>query len=297
MNLPDRAGVTVLTLLLLTLSGGPAKSEDRELETALDGRALVFSSSAPETPTSSAPLVLVHGWASDRRVWRGLVDELGEHRVIALDLPGHGGSEEPVVDLDMELFARAVIAVMDEAGIPRAVLVGHSNGTPVVREVYRRDPERVAGLVVLDGPLRSFVTEEMAASVRESLAGDDWQQVVRGFVDGMPAPALTAEQRAEIRTMAVEQSQSAVVGGFVAALDPEIWRDDPIEVPTLVILAEQPSWSAEYLAWVGELVPELELHVWPGAGHFLMVERPAEVAELIAPFAERVALPASPGGR
>lgn len=292
MNVYRRVSGASLSLLLLVASGAAALSDERERRATLDGRSVLFSDSAPGMEAETVPLVLVHGWASDRRVWSALIDELTreeDRRVLAVDLPGHGASEEPATRYDMGLFARALVATMDEADLPEAILVGHSNGTPVIREVYRQHPDRVAALVILDGPLRSFVSAEMAASVRESLSGEDWQQTVGGFVDGMPAPDLTSEQRAFIRMMALEQSQEAVLGGFEAALAPEIWRDDAIEVPVLMILAEQPSWSAEYLTWVEERVPELELHVWSGAGHFLMVERPGQVAELVQAFADRIA--------
>ena len=56
----------------------------------------------------------------------------------------------------MDLHARAIDAVLDDAAVKSAVLIGHSNGTPVMRQFYRRFPEKVKGLVIVDGALRPF---------------------------------------------------------------------------------------------------------------------------------------------
>ncbi|MEO8348934.1 MAG: alpha/beta fold hydrolase, partial [Acidobacteriota bacterium] len=76
-------------------------------------------------------LVLVHGWSGDASVWRFQVPELAKHfRVISIDLPGHGASDKPETAYTMSFFAGAVEAVMLDLGVDRAVLVGHSMGTP-----------------------------------------------------------------------------------------------------------------------------------------------------------------------
>src|SRR5688500_4326217 len=78
-------------------------------------------------------IVLVHGWSGATSVWRFQVPELAKRaRVIALDLPGHGASDKPETAYSMDFFAGAVEAVMLDAGVDRAVLVGHSMGTPII---------------------------------------------------------------------------------------------------------------------------------------------------------------------
>src|ERR1019366_7625175 len=77
-----------------------------------------------------------------------------KYHVVTLDLPGHGQSESPASGkFSMDLFARAVEAVRDEANADKVVLVGHSMGVPVVRQYARLYPQHVAGLVAVDGPL------------------------------------------------------------------------------------------------------------------------------------------------
>ena len=92
-------------------------------------------------------------------------------RVIAIDLPGHGRSDKPQIDYTMDLFARAIDAVLRDAKVDRAVLVGHSMGVPVVRQFYRKYPEKTRALVI--GRRR------LADDVRQSDDGDFYSAASR----------------------------------------------------------------------------------------------------------------------
>src|SRR5687767_4142641 len=79
---------------------------------------------------SRSALVFVHCWTCNVEFWKDNYKAFSNHRVIALDLPGHGTSDKPKIDYSMEYFARSVDAVMKKAGVEKAVLAGHSMGTP-----------------------------------------------------------------------------------------------------------------------------------------------------------------------
>src|SRR5882672_4357663 len=93
-----------------------------------------------ELGSGEEALIFVHGWACDRSVWDEQMRGVGGRHAIAVDLPGHGASSLPAAKLDMDLFARSLAAVLDDAHVKRAVLIGHSNGTPVTRQFYRMYP-------------------------------------------------------------------------------------------------------------------------------------------------------------
>src|SRR5262249_37285928 len=102
-------------------------------------------------------LVFVHGWTADMTSWRYQVPAFdGKVRMILIDLPGHGKSEKPEVEYTMDRFARAIDDVLTDAGVTKGVLAGHSMGTPVVRQYYRRYPKKVIGLIAVDGRLQRF---------------------------------------------------------------------------------------------------------------------------------------------
>src|ERR1041384_1147639 len=108
-------------------------------------------------------LVLVHGWGCNLNHWRDQIPEFAKrNRVIALDLPGHGESDKPQqLSYTMDLFANAIDAVMRDAKVEHAVVMGHSMGTPVARQFYRKYPQKTLGIVIVDGSLRPFGDKAM----------------------------------------------------------------------------------------------------------------------------------------
>src|SRR6266487_7208467 len=93
-------------------------------------------------------LVFVHGWACDETVWAEQAPTLAEKiRVITIDLPGHGQSDKPTtIPYDKDLYTHAIDGVIHDANAKSVILVGHSNGTPFIREYYRKFPAKVKAL-------------------------------------------------------------------------------------------------------------------------------------------------------
>jgi len=231
-------------------------------------------------------LVFVHGWSCDLDFWRFQVPAFSRQtRLLLLDLPGFGESAAPKGSYTMDLFARSVEAVMRDAGVDRAVLVGHSMGTQVVRQFARLFPPRTLALVAVDGSLRKFGgspedVEKLVAPFRTA----QYKEAAAKFVDSMFPNPGTEALRDEARAVVVATSQQAMVGGFGAMLDPAIWKDDAIRPPLLVVNAKSAFWGPDYETYVRSLDPDLEYHTLEGAGHFLMLEKPAEFNAILLEF-------------
>lgn len=282
-----------------TTNTAPESAEPVSMFATYEGKQVHYlDTGMPGTKESAPTLVLVHGWACDSRVWDRQLQSLApQARVIAVDLPAHGQSEIPDTQISMDLFARATAAVMDQAGVGQAVLVGHSNGTPVIRQFYRLFPARTQALVVVDGALRQMLTGEIIDQMKPRLSEENYRETVAAFIDEMPGQELSEAARDEIKAMALDQPRAAVYGGLVAAGDSTVWEPDPIEVPTLLILAEQPSWDEEYLAFVRKLAPQSEIDILPGVSHFIMTERPGKFDSLLTSFLEKNNLLESPASQ
>lgn len=277
----SRCGWAALALCIASCAGPTERLREGPQHVLLDDREVHYS----VTGHRGSVILLVHGWACDQRVWWKNVSDLSrDHRVIAIDLPGHGQSAEPARSYSMDLFADAIAAVLDAEHVSSAILLAHSNGVPVARQFYRRHRSRVAKLVLIDGPLQSMIPTEEAAGIRKLFERDDFVATVRQFVMSMPAPNLLEADRARIAEVASAQPQHAVLGGLVAATDPTIWRDDSIEIPVLMINARQPAWSAAYEEYVRELVPDLDYRLVNDVGHFIMVEQPERLLEWVTEF-------------
>jgi pimeloyl-ACP methyl ester carboxylesterase len=215
----------------------------------------------------------VQGWSCDETVWRGQARALADLMcVITIDLPGHGHSDKPQIAYAMNLYARAIDAVLHDAYVHSAVLVGHSNGVPVVREFYREFPEKVRALVIVEGGVRPFFDAATMAKFIEPLRGDHYEEAAGRFIGGITQPIKDEKLRDEIKILMLRTPQHVSVSEMEVTLDPTLWRPDKIDVPVLMILAKQPVWTAEYERFARSLVPNLGYQVWENVSHFLMME-------------------------
>ncbi len=248
----------------------------------LDGKKVHYK----VTGTGKTAIVLVHGWTCDLTFFREQLPLAARYRLLLVDLPGHGRSEKPAA-WSMNAFARAVEAAMDDAGIRSAVVVGHSMGTPVARQLWRISPARTSAIVALDGTLRTFFTKPGQEKAYVSgLEGPSGQENFLKRVDGMLPQAMPASEREFIRSKMAATPQDVIVGAAAAMFDPAIWKDDPVGVPLLSILARSTGWDASYREYVRGLNPKAEFLDLDGVTHFLMLEKPAEVNEAISRFAD-----------
>jgi pimeloyl-ACP methyl ester carboxylesterase len=231
-------------------------------------------------------LVFVHGWTCDLTFWRDQVDAFaGRMRVVLVDLPGHGQSDKPMVDYTQDLFARGVHAALADAGVKRATLVGHSMGTPVIRQFYRLYPGETAGLVIVDGGLSEPLPDPAAQKARiELLSGPAFQGEIDKSIEGMFVPSTTPEIRSFVKTRMTKAPKHVSVGAIKGLFAPGLWKDDPIKVPTLAVIASGRNGRAAQEAHFRRLAPQLEYHAMDGVGHFLMMEKPSAFNELVSRF-------------
>jgi pimeloyl-ACP methyl ester carboxylesterase len=233
-------------------------------------------------------LFFVHGWACDETVWQEQAPVLAEKmRVITVDLPGHGQSDKPHVIYTMDLYARAIDAVLRETNVHSVVLVGHSNGTTVVRQFYRQFPQKVRALVIVEGGLRPFVDAANLEKFIGPLRGDNYAEAAGNFISGMTGPIKDAKLRDRIKALVLRTPQYVAVSEFEATADPALWKPDKIDIPVLMILAKQPVWTAEYEQFVRGLVPNLDYQVWENVSHFVMMEKPREFNAALLAFLEK----------
>ena len=233
-------------------------------------------------------LFFVHGWACDETVWQEQAPVLAEKmRVITVDLPGHGQSDKPHVPYTMDLYARAIDAVLRDANVSSVVLVGHSNGVPVIRQFYRHFPKKVRALLIVEGGLRPFVDAAGMEKFIGPLRGDNYAEAAGKFIDGMTQPIKDAKLRDRIKALMLRTPQYVAISEFEGTADPALWKPDKIDVPVLMILAKQPVWTAEYEQFARSLAPNLDYQVWENVSHFVMTEKPREFNAALLAFLEK----------
>ena len=269
-----RMHLVSLALLALVGTASPALAAD------VDGAKVHWTSKG-----SGPAVIFVHGWTCDESSWQGQVPAFStQYRVITLDLPGHGKSDLPKNGMfSMQLFARAVEAVRAEAKVDRAVFVGHSMGTPVIRTYATMYPSHVAGLVLVDGLVQ--VAGSQPGFTPPPMIGTEGLKARENMVRGMFGPATTPELQQHILKMMLGTKEAAAAGAMTATWDQSWVKNDPIAVPVLGVYAARPLASREAIT---RIFPKVEYHEIPGSAHFLMMEKPDEFNRLLSAFLRKV---------
>jgi pimeloyl-ACP methyl ester carboxylesterase len=286
----ERARILAAMSLLvpfLALGAGPAGSSLDAVPSQyakLDGIRVHYKSLGE----GETALVFIHGWTCNLTFWRTQVPAFaGKIRMILIDLPGHGQSDKPEINYTMDLFARAVDAVLRDAGVEKAVLVGHSMGTPVARQFYRLFPKKAVAIVAVDGPLRApanmkpayvdqFVARYSAPRFKESVS-----KVVDSMFPKQTPPELRDQVKSAMQSTPPHVAQSAMR----AMYDPAIWEEGKISVPVLAIMANKRQFGTpDYERYIRKLCPDVDFVAIDGVGHFLMLDKPDAFNKALARF-------------
>jgi pimeloyl-ACP methyl ester carboxylesterase len=177
------------------------------------------------------------------------------------------------------MFAQAVLAVMRDAHVDKAVLVGHSMGVPVICWVCKQAPERVEALVAVDGTLRKpKMTADQAEQFMAGFRDPDYRQKSRQFLGTLfPVPGTEA-LRDRVVSELLETPQYVMLGAMEGMFSPDQpdWDLQHVNVPVFVINAPSQMWTDQYKQYVGSLSPKTDYRAIVGTGHWLMLEKPAD---------------------
>jgi pimeloyl-ACP methyl ester carboxylesterase len=199
-----------------------------------------------------------------------------------LDLPGHGDSpgdgETTIVG-----YVEQVVSWLDEQGIERAVLAGHSMGGAIAMTAALEKPERVAGLVLVGTGGRLRVNGEILQAAADPVRFEETVEVVITWAFSDQTPEKTVAL-AKVRML--ETRPEIIHGDFVACNQFDICDHLPeLQVPTLIVCGEQDRLTPlKYARHLNEEIPESTLVLIESAGHMVMLERPLEVTGAVEKF-------------
>jgi pimeloyl-ACP methyl ester carboxylesterase len=228
-------------------------------------------------------IVFIHGWTGNADLWKDSYSAFANHRVIAMDLIGHGKSDKPKVEYTMDLFARSVDAVLKDAKVDKAVFVGHSMGMPIARQIYRTNPQKVLGIVNVDGSIRAFPDRKQFDGWIANFRSN-YQKTRDEFVGGMLATIKDENVKLSILNSNQATPDYYGISAISQLGNDALWNTDQIKVPVLGIFAESPWWPPDTEPFLRSIAPDLEFHMWKGPTHFLMMEKPKEFNDLIQAF-------------
>jgi pimeloyl-ACP methyl ester carboxylesterase len=220
------------------------------------------------------PVIFVHGWLGSWRYWVPIMEDLAkDHRTYALDLWGFGDSDKSQERYDIDDYVALLQDFMDELGVWRAPLVGHTLGAAVAAQLAAAEPERVSRVLAVGLPLTvdSINRRLLTAAPNEALARLFWhrQQPYPEVELGMAkmahnALALTIQSVARLdlrQTVSELQSPLLMVYGD---------RDNVISSDHAEEL-EQPQYAARAI-------------IFPEAHHFPMLDQAPKLGRLLRDF-------------
>ena len=257
-----------------------------------DGARIAWSSDGDE---SAPPVLLIMGLAYPAAMWFRLVPALAEHyRVLRIDNRGAGETGDvPGAPYSVETMAGDCLAVLDEAGVDAAHVVGISMGGLMAQELAVTTPERVRSLCLMathPGMAHAVLNPEAIAllSARGEMTP---QEAAEASIPFNYAPSTPRERIEE--DWAVRFPLACSLAGYTAQVQGTIpwtrWDDLPsLTVPTLVLHGELdtlvPPANGEKLA---ERIPGAEHVTVPGANHVLTTDQPEQVAKELLGWLDR----------
>ena len=239
--------------------------------TSFDGVQIVYSVLGDAEPA----LVFIHGGFADRGYWSGQMEHFSSaHRVVTIDLAGHGESGKDRKDWDIPSFAEDVRAVVNKEKIGKAVLIGNSLGGPVALKAAALLPATVVAVVAVD-TLQDIGREvppdyyrKMAEAYRSNFTGTI-KQMVRSLFHPGTNPELLAKAENQMLDSSPEMAVSLMtsfeylnLAELVMGLDVHIRCINGDLYPTQMEKNRA-------------LYPDFDAVILPKTGHYPMLENPA----------------------
>lgn len=243
-------------------------------------------------------LVFLHPWSTNHYIWAFQVNEFArDHRVLVVDHRGHGQSDKPVNGYGIGEMAADVVAILDDAKVDRAVLVGNSIGGMIAMQTALDAPNRVQGLLILSSGTN--IGADTPPEVGEAMQ-KDWRAVFSGLM-AAGVSAKSKAERPEIMSFMEgcfrNETNFTEAVFWASAADPSgvfSWnisdRLKDIKAPTQIIAGEEDGATPVVLnQFLADNIPGAKIKLYKDVGHFCQLEKPPSFNADLREFIARVA--------
>ncbi len=244
-------------------------------------------------------IVLIHGFGAAIDWWDAIAPTLAaDHRVISIDLIGHGGTAAPASGYSIERQAELVAAVLDKLGVERVTVIGHSMGGEVATALAERNPARIERMVLIDSPATAAATFTplthlyMEPVIGQVLSRFETDAALRhgleqGFAPGFPVPEAFVADLKQLTYTAFRSAHDESIAYRTAKPPYERLAALQPVPPLLAILGAEDAIVPPENARLFLRVPGAKLVMIEGSGHSPMVEKPEKVLEALRDFLSR----------
>jgi pimeloyl-ACP methyl ester carboxylesterase len=257
--------------------------------------ALFYSESG--TSILDTPLILLHGFCENHQIWNRFEQTLAAHcRVLCPDLPGFGKSPLPAGDFQLPDIADTLHYWLQELGIERCILVGHSLGGYISLAFLEKYPEMVEGIGLMNST--AYADSEERKHTRDNVIAFAEKHGVEKFIDSF-VPQLFYHERRNALKEEIEEllsiARSTPQESLIAYTRAMQQRPDRLEVlkhfrkPIFYIVGEEDrSVPLEDNQKQIKALSNYELHILKECGHMAMYEQPEESLHIIRNFVHYV---------
>jgi len=241
-------------------------------------------------------IVLLHSFLESLRIWDEFMERLSkEFKIIAIDLPGHGLTDNFSEIHRMEFMGETVKAVLDHLNIDNCIMIAHSMGGYVTLAFAEKYPEMLNGICLFHS--QAAAVSEEAKQNRErtiKIVNNNHKGFIKNFIPDLFALANRKIYQDEIEVL-MKQANTTSKEGIVAALEGMKERSDKIELlktfdkPVMYILGKEDSRipADAALAQCG-LANRCTVHILGGVGHMGYIEAQNETMNYITNFARQL---------
>jgi pimeloyl-ACP methyl ester carboxylesterase len=241
-----------------------------------------------DTGSGDPALVFIHGWCCDQSTWGDQIEAFApKHRILAVDLRGHGQSDKPDQDYDIDGFADDMAWLIQEIGLDRPVLIGHSMGGVTTLNLLRKHPDIARAAVFVDAGIIP-VSDEMRVLVDQTIEAMKTpaykavaENVVKAFLFREESPP---ELRDRVAADMATAPQRVMHTAMKSTMSEENYQPGPMPVPSLFVKAATLQATEEQIK---ERYPGMEV-VSMDTGHFNHMEKPEEFNAILTRFLEKV---------
>ncbi len=244
------------------------------------------------------PVILVHGTPSRSYIWRGVVPTLAEsHAVLVFDLLGFGESERREgMDTSIPAQARALTELIELRGLEAPAIAGHDIGGAIVLRTHLLENVPFDRIALIDAvALRPWITPTtrhmqthleayltMPNHVFEQAVIAHLRTATAGPMDNATFDAVFGQWRAEEGQASYLHNLAQFDERYTAEFEPLLGS---VQTPVRIIWGEKDAWlDPSFARCLRDLLPNSDLQLIPGAGHFAMEDSPDEVARTLEEF-------------
>lgn len=241
-------------------------------------------------------LIFIHGWGCDLNTWKYQFEYFkDQYHIILIDLPGYGQSDKAEKEYTIDFFAQAVLEIISDLQVRKPVMISHSMGLPIAIEVMKQLNTDKAMLCNIDGVYFDFPTDSIEnqqykkelTEFANMFKGEDYKQNVEQFCNGFITETTPEDVRNYILSTMTETPQKIGYQSMKSLIDQKYWDKEIVNNHTIGIYAKTADLPPDNEYILRKQFPNLTYIEMESVNHFIMMEKPKEVNEILQEFIKK----------